>query len=64
VRLVDCPSYFLDSFVYICALKFERLQVLNISKTDARDNCLKILGMYCKDLRYKNVDNCFFGFVY
>ena len=47
----------------MCALKFERLQVLKISKTDARDNCLKMLGMYCKDLKYKSVDNCFFSFV-
>jgi hypothetical protein len=38
-------------------MKFERLQELNISETDAGDYCLQILGMYCKDLRYKNVDN-------
>jgi hypothetical protein len=44
-------------------MKFERLRVLNISETDAGDNCLQILGMYCKDLRYKNVDNSFSSFI-
>jgi hypothetical protein len=46
--------------VHICAMKFESLQVLNISRTDAGDNCLQILGMYCTNLRYKNVFNRFF----
>jgi hypothetical protein len=56
VRIV-CSCNCVDIFVHLCAMKFERLQVLDISKTDAGDNCLQILGMYCKDLRYKNVDN-------
>jgi hypothetical protein len=52
----DC----MDMCVHLCAMKFESLQVLNISKTDAGDNCLQILGMYCTNLRYKIVDNRFF----
>ena len=43
----------MDIFEHLCAVKFERLQVLDISYTCAGDNCLQILGMYCKDLRYK-----------
>jgi hypothetical protein len=46
------PCNCIDMCVHLCAIKFERLQVLDISKTDAGDNCLQILGMYCKDLRY------------
>ena len=54
MRIVS-PLGFIDMCVHLCAMKFESLQVLNISRTDAGDNCLQILGMYCKDLRYKNV---------
>ena len=56
MRIVS-PRSCIDMCVHLCAMKFERLQVLDISRTDAGDNCLQILGMYCKDLRYKNVDN-------
>ena len=52
MRIVS-PRNCIDMCVHLCAMKFERLQVLNISQTDAEDNCLQILGMYCKDLRYK-----------
>ena len=31
---------------------FQNLQELNISHTNAEDECFKILGMYCKDLKY------------
>ena len=54
------PRNCIDMCVHLCAMKFERLQVLNISRTDAGDICLKILGKYCKDLRYKHVDYRFF----
>lgn len=40
--------------VHLCALKFEKLQKLDISETDAEDSCLQVLGMHCKDLRYIN----------
>ena len=59
MRIVS-PLGFIDMCVHLCAMKFESLQVLNISRTDARDNCLQILGMYCTNLRYKNVFNRFF----
>ncbi len=59
MRIVS-PRNCIDICVHLCAIKFERLQVLNISHTDAGDICLKILGEYCKDLRYKNVDYRFF----
>ena len=50
-----CPiSNCVDVMVHLCALKFEKLQVLNISDTNAGDSCLQILGMYCKDLRYSH----------
>ena len=62
MRLV-CSCNCVDIFVHLCAMKFERLQVLDISRTDAGDNCLQILGMYCKNLRYKNVDNRFLSFI-
>ena len=48
-----CSCNCVDMFVHLCAMKFERLQVLDISETDAGDYCLQILGMYCKNLRYK-----------
>ncbi len=51
MRIVS-PRNCIDMCVHLCAMKFERLQALNISRTDAGDNCLQILGMYCKDLRY------------
>ena len=31
---------------------FERLQDVNISYTEAGDDCLSILGAYCEELRY------------
>ncbi len=52
MRLVVPISHCVDVLVHLCALKFEKLQVLNISDTNAGDSCLQILGMYCKDLRY------------
>jgi hypothetical protein len=63
VRIVDSCNC-VDIFVHLCAMKFERLQVLNISETDAGDNCLQILGMNCKDLRYKNVVDKFFSLIF
>ncbi len=59
MRIVNC----VDMCARLLAMKLESLQVLNISTTDAGDNCLQILGMNCKDLRYKNVDNCFSSFI-
>jgi hypothetical protein len=50
VRIVS-PLNCIDMCVHLCAMKFERLHVLNISETDAGDNCLQILGMHCKELR-------------
>ncbi len=31
---------------------FQNLQVLDISFTNADDNCFAILGVYCKSLKY------------
>ena len=62
MRIVS-PRSCINMCVHLCAMKFERLQVLDISRTDAGDNCLQILGMYCKNLRYKNVDNRFLSFI-
>ena len=33
---------------------FQYLQELNISKTEEGDNCFRILGEYCKELKYGN----------
>lgn len=53
MNLSYCPSLHVDICLHLCAVKFEKLQKLDISDSDAGDSCLQMLGMYCKDLRYK-----------
>ena len=39
-----------DTFLKFIPL-FGKLQILNMSRSFVEDNCLRLLGVYCKDLR-------------
>lgn len=52
LRYMSHYPYSLRNCVHLCALKFEKLQELNISHTYSFDNCFDLLGKYCKNLRY------------